>query len=177
MIYTIASQISDESWMEFIESLPNSSGIKEIALTTPLPHISWLVCQEMEVPKMDLLIKNIAKVSSKIKIQSGGLGLFPGDRPAITINLVRNQDVNELHSAIWIRSEEYANKIKYFCSPEFWIPHITLVQDPYPLLKVNSLIEKLVIESFKFTFQIENLGILFQENEESGVIACHKFSH
>jgi 2'-5' RNA ligase len=176
MIYTIASQITEESWMNFIDSLSNSSGIKDIASTTSLPHISWLVCQEMDVQRMNLLIKGIAEVSPKTTIQSGGLGLFPGDKPAITINLVRNFAVNELHNAIWFRSQEHTNKIKDFCSPESWIPHITLVQNPSTLLKIRELIGKIIIESFKFTFQIENLGILFQENEESGVIACHKFS-
>lgn len=175
MIYTIASQISDESWMEFIESLPNSSEIMEVAINTLLPHISWLVCQEMDVERMDFLIKSIATASAKTNIQSGGLGLFPGERPAITLNLVRNHAVNELHHAIWIRSQEHANKIKFFCSPEYWIPHITLIQGLPPRQNICEIINQSTNEAFQFEFRIENLAILFQENEDSGVISCHKF--
>jgi 2'-5' RNA ligase len=171
MIYAVVSLIREETWQKILELIGNPSEINSQPKGSEYIHISWLVAQNINIPEFEKTLKNIAKKQTPLLISSGGLGIFGGEKPKITLNLARNASVDKLHSIIWRKSQLLMSEIKQYYSPELWMPHITLVQNGFGKDDYQKIINKLIYTTFQIQVSITNLAILYQDETTAGMLA------
>ena len=129
MIFAVASLIDQAVWKKILDSIPKS----RIALVShnnaEFAHISWIVSQQMDVLKVEKTLKSIASVQSQISVSSAGLGIFSSEKPVVTLQLVRNPSLSRLHAKVWTQCHKDMENSKPYYSPDFWMPHVTLLHD------------------------------------------------
>ena len=130
---------------------------------TPIPHFSWHVAEQYNVPRLKDVLEGLAEASSSFTIRTNGLGLFTGDKPIIYIPIVKNERLIHYHRAIWEMVTDIGHGISQLYAPELWMPHITLAYGDVNRERLMCAMERLSFRNFNWEIQVDNVALISQE--------------
>lgn len=171
MFYAVATLIESKIWNNILVQNENTQRILQRYSSENDPiHFSWLVCQGIDKGQIKEVLEDIAKKIKPFSVQSGGIGIFPGDKPVVTFQLVRNLMVSDIQREIWEKCVPYMDHVNRFYSPDFWIPHITLIHQNIGREVFCQFIENSIFTDVRFSFDVTNLSIIFQDGKKKGIL-------
>jgi 2'-5' RNA ligase len=155
----------EEIWRE----LEADCGLQGIYVT-PLPHFSWQIAEDYDLNALEITLQEIAVQVEPFKVNTSGLALFPGERPVVYIPVVRTRELSELHEMIWHRISAISTNANPYYSPPLWMPHISIAYSDLDAAKLHCLIDKLASRTFNWTIEIDNLTLIYEQENTIGQI-------
>ncbi len=129
------------------------------AYAAPFPHFSYHVAEGYDTEGLSNVLSALASTLLPFRVQTTGLGLFTGPHPVIYIPVVRNRDLDTLHSLLWETVGSSATDVSTHYSPDRWIPHISLaVKDLLPA-QVPAVMAYLSERTYDWEIGIDNLSL------------------
>ena len=136
----------------------------------PTPHLTWMVCQDLDVDHAAPLISHVSSQKGAITSRSSGLGIFTGDNPVLYLPIVKSQEMIGLHKVIWDLLKPLTRTTKEFYSPIAWVPHITLALNDLTKEKLACAVNSIAFEEIALNVTIDNLCIAEYEKDIAGEI-------
>jgi len=171
MFYAVATLIDQTTWGRILDKNP---AVRELIVSRQIKqefvHFSWLISEDMDEKKTIKLLDDVAKSTVEFDIQSGGLGIFTGNVPAITYILARNESVTRTHLQLWEKCVGLMGSINMKYSPERWIPHITILHYGLETREYCEFLEKSMDIDVSFTIEVNNLAIIFKDENSAGLL-------
>ena len=172
MFYAVATLIDQPTWQGILDQ---NSSIRDWFSTHGneqdiITHFSWLVSQEMQVERVSGLLSDLAERTTQFTCTSGGLGIFPGTVPAITLNLARNIELSRFQEEIWNSCQPYIGNINQKYSPDRWIPHITMLHHGVGSMDYCDFLQKIISNEISFELNVNNLSLIYKDVSSAGQI-------
>lgn len=171
MFFSIATVLDEADWQRILNINPS---VRDMILHYHSPqdyfHFSWMVCEGMNQEEIFTSLKYIAGQKSSFTIQSGGIGIFPGNIPAITYVLSRSPEMTEMHSMLWNNCVKHVDRINTKYAPDCWIPHITLLHQGLESRKYCEFLEKSVDSEISFEIKVNNLSVIYKDEMSDGML-------
>jgi 2'-5' RNA ligase len=171
MIFAVVSIIDQLTWQTIMNSLPETRGIIALQNKSEFIHLSWVVGQQIEEKQAVQAIEELSFKQPAIQVKSGGMGIFGGEKPKITLNLARNKAMDVFHSKIWNKCQIWMKEIKQYYSPDLWMPHVTLIRNDIFKMDYPEFLSKSIYSSFQIKVPITNLAIIFKDDNSAGLLA------
>ncbi len=137
---------------------------------TPVPHFSWHVAAHYDQERLQQSMAKVCAETSPFRIRTAGLGIFTGELPVIYISLVKDQRLLDFHARVWRLADESASDSRQYYSPEFWMPHITLVFQDVCTENIQCISEHILSRSFDWEMDVDNLSLIGQPEGKSGSV-------
>jgi 2'-5' RNA ligase len=166
-MYSIASLVEIEktkNWPQ-IESVCQYSGI----IPNTIPHFSWQTAENYHLDQTREKLVALAKSIENFSFTTSGIGIFPNDRKIIFLIIVKSRKLLEIHEQIWHELLPYSINPRMHYSPENWIPHISLNFQNLTTDQFQCSLDELLKIDLQFTFQVNEFGILYLNEDISGV--------
>lgn len=166
-MYSIASLVDvdkTKGWPQ-IEDVCQYSGM----IPHTIPHFSWQTAENYLLGPAREKLKCLANSIEPFTFTTSGLGIFPNDRKIIFLIIVKSRKILEIHEYIWNEMLPFAINPRMHYSPENWIPHISLNFQNLTADQFQCSIDELLKIDLQFTFEVNQLGILFLNESISGV--------
>lgn len=136
-------------------------GLRYVLDTTPLPHLTWQVAEDYDLPALvdglDCLTKRMEPMTARVD----GLGLFSGEAPTVYLKVVPSPRLAALHRQLFDLTLPMSTDLGPYYQPANWVPHITLASmhelTPTVLPKVVNYLEQ---ESYRWRIRIESVSLL-----------------
>lgn len=160
--------------IEYWRQLRSHFGVRKI-MEDPYPHFSWHLAGEYSIGQVYEALKELTNSQECLKVQTSGIGIFTGANPVLFIPVVKTERMLDLHTAIWqkmvyiARNENMQIDISNY-NPDNWIPHITLAFRDTDTIHIGDMVEMLVLENFRWHFDVDNLAIVDKPPGENGRI-------
>lgn len=171
MFFAIATLVDDLSWERILGMNP---AVRDLIVSHHAPqefvHFSWVVSEEIDKEKTIKSLIDASKSIHPFKVQSGGIGTFPGKIPAVTYIIARNRALDMAHSLIWEKCSGHMGEIKKNYSPDRWIPHITLLHYGLDSRDYCEFLEKSIENEISFSIDVNNLAIIFKDETSAGML-------
>lgn len=130
--------------------------------STPYPHFSWQLAESFNQSELPARMAEWAAAQQAFRIQTNGLGIFPGREPVLYLPVIRTRALNDLHAQLWQRFKELRSGEAAYYAPELWMPHITLAMGDLSVERLVCAVQLLARQSYEWTVEIDNLAVLFQ---------------
>jgi 2'-5' RNA ligase len=176
MIFAVATLIDKVVWKKILDSIPKSRIALVYHDNLEFAHISWIVSQQMDVVKVERTLQSISSFQSPIMASSGGLGIFCNENPVITLQLVRNPSLNHLHTKVWTKCHRDMENSKPYYSPDFWMPHVTLLHDEFTQMEYSEFLSNCIFSPIQMDIPLTNLAIMYQDGQNTGVLSYSNFT-
>jgi 2'-5' RNA ligase len=135
----------------------------------PFTHFSFHVADDYDVDELRPALEHLLKEHGPFTVSTGGLGIFTGQRPVLFVPVVRNPELDALHSAIWSRcTAEFGVSLPYY-APDSWIPHITLAQGPSAADHFPDVVRAMTRREFAWRLIVDNLAVIEDGGEDRGL--------
>jgi len=177
-MYTIASLLPQDA-NQLLENLWNSLQDEcSTALVTPapFPHISWQIAGNYLLNNTKIVIADFCEQYRPFEIHSKGLGLFTGVSPILYCPVVKNFNVYSIHQTIWSRLDGLCQDINPNYHIDNWIPHISLSYGDLTPQNLTCAISRLLLNEFEIHSFVDNISILFRNEDTFSVIDQFNFS-
>ena len=138
--------------------------------TTPFPHFSWLIGKDFDWPALEHTLRELARETHPITVNTTGIGIFSGPSPVIFIPLVRTDALNALHRRIWDAIQPIGVQLSRYYAPDYWMPHITLAIHDITPQKIGNVTQKLAFQNFNWEFNVDNIGFIYDGDDETGEV-------
>lgn len=155
----------EELW-QMLEDEFDLTGIQ----ATPFPHFSWLIGEDFDWDELENTLREIAKETQPITVNTTGVGIFSGASPVVFIPVVRTNELNILHQRIWNAIQPIGKTLSPHYAPKHWMPHITLAYQDVTPKKLNYAIQKLAFQSFTWEFEVNNISFIRKSDDEDNEI-------
>ncbi len=143
----------------------------------PTPHMTWVVCQELNSEQAVHLLSDIQSQTNQISTNTSGLGLFSGLKPVLYLPVAKTMELQDFHRTIWDMLTPMAINCNVFYSPEEWIPHITIAINDLTKDKLACAINCLASDDLRIDIKLDNLSIAeFEEETAAEIISQIKFA-
>ena len=132
-----------------------------------LPHFSWHVSASYDCDRLNEFLKELGGRSQSFTAHTGGLGIFPGEKPVVYIPVVKDRALMDFHELLWTAITPLADEPSPLYSPLKWMPHITIffdeLYDPLPAGfrvrdKLGCVIDSLIEQDLIWTLKVENIA-------------------
>lgn len=171
MFYSLATLLDEEVWDEILDQMPEG---RDLILSRKqdleLVHLSWIVSNGVNLKPLSDMMKKVALSTDSFDARSGGIGIFPGLEPALTLLLARNKQVCELQSILWDKCRPFMTGINDHYAPDFWIPHVTLYYQQGKPEELCDLLGKIVHNEIIFNISITNLSLIYLDYDNAGLL-------
>jgi len=137
---------------------------------TPYPHFSWQIAQNYDLEHIERIMTGVVSTVTPFTIRTTGLGIFTGPRPVVFIALVKNAALMSFHKMLWDLTRPFSSGLSPLYSPEYWMPHISLVYEGTNTINIAGLMQKLAFQPFVWEMSIDNLALIYQENGKAGKV-------
>lgn len=171
-MYAIISKLDPESstivnkhWRKLCEAC----GLTAI-YNLPLPHLTWMVAEDLAVKKSAPIIAQISENESPLTLHTFGLGVFTGEKPVLYLPVVKSIEMISLHEKIWDQVFSFSKDQKLYYSPKLWVPHITLAINDLTEENLSCAVNALAFDTIELFIQIRNLAIARYEDKKAGDI-------
>ncbi|NTV36644.1 MAG: 2'-5' RNA ligase family protein [Anaerolineaceae bacterium] len=164
-LFDIQANAGVKTLWHLLESTCKLSGI----FSTPTPHMTWFGAEELDEIKVVQCIDDVICHVKPFDLRCSGYGVFTNTNPIIYLSLVKTEHLLHVHKLIW---EAVYPKLLYpheLYSPENWIPHITLAYGDVDVNNIGCAIRSIVEIDSCVSFQIDNVSLIFNKNENIGV--------
>lgn len=131
-----------------------------------MPHISYHVAEKYEAEPLREILKEAASRQRPFTITATGIGIFPGQEPAVYIPVARNQELTTLHAWLWPRLTAISERPIAYYAPDYWFPHITLGHADVTLEKWAPVITWLHQQQINWTITLDNFHVLTEEGSD-----------
>lgn len=138
------------------------------AQTTPIPHFSWQVVEEYDMPRLESAMCQIASQTKPFLVRTTGLGLFTGPSPIVFVPLVKDAPLLRFHERIWEAMQDIAIHPSPYYAPQAWLPHITLAYDDVDPASLSCAMQTLAFQTFNWEIWVDNLILIGQGDGETG---------
>lgn len=143
-------------WQDFLENCQ-----VQLTLTSdPIPHFSWQGAERYDEEALDVVLTQIASQTRPFSVKTSGIGLFTGPVLIFYLSVVKHAPLIALHQRIWDATQDLALNPNAYYHPDFWIPHITLANDPLDQQAVNCLLRKIAFEPFEWIIPVDHLALI-----------------
>lgn len=172
MIYAIATILEEKTWQLILDQIPyDRELITSRKVKGDIPHFSWIVSSGLEIDPVSAGLKILAESKKEFITQNGGMSVFPGEEPAITLSIVRNRKIGEFHQEILDTCEEFILGINSNYLADAWIPHITLLHHGIDKSEYCSFFENCINKEIHFDITVNNIAIIYRDGEQSGLLS------
>jgi 2'-5' RNA ligase len=108
-------------------------------------------------------------------IRTAGLGLFTGPVPVLYLALVKTDILMDLHRTLWESVGPLATDLNRLYSPDLWMPHITIAYQDLNGDNLACAMKNLVFTPVNLEIQVDQLALLYQNDEGTGVKSSFPF--
>jgi 2'-5' RNA ligase len=128
---------------------------------TPYPHFSYQTAAEYDVGQLAPVLQRVAAETAPFTVRTGGLGIFTGPRPVLTIAVARGPAVARLHGLLWDALAPVAGGVSAYYHPDGWLPHITIGFGDVTPDALGAIIRGLGARDFNWEIPITDLGLIY----------------
>jgi 2'-5' RNA ligase superfamily len=146
----------EDLWAE----LEKEFGVRGVYVT-PYPHFSYQVASYYDTEVLEPILRDFASKSSPFQIHAGGLGIFTGASPVLYIPIVRTQELNRFHAALWQEISQAGARIVDYYHPEYWVPHITIGFGDMNKDNLAQIVRLLSDRDFNWKITVDNLALIY----------------
>lgn len=144
---------------QIIDDLEQTFGLRGVKITAD-PHITWLICAVEKLAELKRYLTQVAGNSSCIKVNTTGLGIFPGQNPVIFVPVIRADGFNQVHAQLFRDINAFSGQTVNFYNPDQWVPHISLaLRDTTPEL-LPHIVTHLNQKTYNWEILLDNISIL-----------------
>ena len=157
-----ASLLDDEHSAKLVaiwEALKSEFGLESVFIS-PTPHFSYQTARDFDLEMLERVVGDVAQNARPLKVQTAGLGVFPGERPTLYIPLVRTPELTKLQLALWSAGAMATAKPSPEYHPAKWVPHITLAQGDLTPELLPQVVAHLNRTKLTWQMDIDNLAIV-----------------
>ncbi len=134
----------------------------------PNPHFTWFASSEMNMGRCVPLLAEFAQRHPPFRVQTAGLGLFPGETPVLFLPLVKSVELAELHRSLWEQVHPLCQGMREISLPEFWVPHITLALKDLTRENLTCAIDAIAFDTLQLFITVDNLLLVEHGTDEIG---------
>lgn len=132
----------------------------------PLPHFSWSVFDDCDIERLDEVLVDIAGKTTPFTVRTSGVGIFTGENPVIYVALIKDEKLMRFQEMLWYKTASYSTKTSPYYIPDFWMPHITLVNGANEKKNILCALDKLMRRNCVWEFKITCLAVIGDSNGE-----------
>ena len=125
------------------------------------PHISYQVTNRYPVKSLEPVLRRFAASKTSFQVRAGGLGIFTGTHPVLTIPVVRSPELMQFHEALWQEISSTGSGIEDYYHPSRWMPHITIGIGDINKDNLSGIIRFLAERDFNWEINIDNIGLVY----------------
>ncbi|WP_210464473.1 MULTISPECIES: 2'-5' RNA ligase family protein [Rufibacter] len=149
---------------QLIYGLEREFGLKEVQ-KTPYPHITWLTVNDGSLHNLQKTLGHAAGICCRFRINTTGLGIFPGEKPVLYIPVLRTANVNHFHNQLYKAVCLLSNEINPYYHPDVWMPHLSLaLGDTTPELVAQAMVY-LNRKNYQWKVELDNLTLLTKNGD------------
>jgi 2'-5' RNA ligase len=149
------------------DELSRDFGVSALLSRVPIPHFSYHVAEQYDVPKLEVALRTFAHVHRPFTVRCAGLALFTGHNPVLYIPIVRTDELSQVHRTLWPYASEAAQGMLEYYHPARWVPHITLAQGDITDATLPPLIGRWLAHSFAWEITIDNVSLICDVDENA----------
>ena len=149
-------RLVEDLWAE----LEKEFGVRGVYVT-PYPHFSYQVASHYNVELLEPILRDFVARSSAFQISACGLGIFTGASPVLYIPVVRTQELNRFHAALWKEISQAGAGIVDYYTPENWMPHITIGFGDLNKNKLSQIVRYLSEHNFNWEIIVDNIALIY----------------
>lgn len=169
-MYGVVSLLDDEHdrqvrllWAELEEKV----GLRGM-LVMPLPHFSYHVAEEYNVPRLKNVLGRVARATAPFFVETSGLGIFTGTQPVLYLPIVRTLPLSQLHRKLWRELANTGTGILDYYHPDHWMPHITIGYGDMTPETLSEAARLLSLRDVAWKIRIENLALGYDDGTRQG---------
>jgi 2'-5' RNA ligase len=151
------SQALKELWSE----LARHCGVHALSTLVPFPHFSYQIAHHYNEKQILTRLEAIARHTPPFQVMTGGLNLFTGSHPVLSIPLVRTMALSLLHQTIWQEISPLGGNVSLYYNEERWCPHITLAEHDLEKQSLSQIVSLLSERDFSWSMTINNLAVIW----------------
>jgi 2'-5' RNA ligase len=151
-------------------ALADRFGVRGVYVT-PFPHFSYHVAAEYDVAQVEPILQRIARQTAPFRVQTGGLGIFPGPQPVLTIAVARSAVLAQLHARLWTALAPVATGAQEHYHPAGWMPHITIGFGDLQPAVLGEIVAWLAARDFHWELPVTNLALIYDAGSGQDVRA------
>ncbi|WP_183906867.1 2'-5' RNA ligase family protein [Rufibacter immobilis] len=164
-IVSLLDAESTDRMNSLIHRLEREFGLKEVQ-TTPYPHLTWLTVNDGSLQNLKQTLGHAAGICCKFRINTTGLGVFPGPKPVLYIPVIRTQGVNRFHGQLHEAVASFCQEIGKHYHPSIWMPHLSLALGDTSPEVVSQALLYLNQENFDWHIELDNLALLTKRQDK-----------
>ena len=111
--------------LEIWDDLEAKFGLKGIRVT-PLPHFTWQVADQYQVPELLKSMRSIAANTPPMEVCVKSAEAFVSDNPVVFLKVLKSAPLLKLHFRLWLKCLPIGKEMNMLYSPPLWRPHISL---------------------------------------------------
>ena len=127
----------------------------------PEPHFSYQLARHYNIKSLESVLRRFAASKTSFQVRAGGLGIFTGTHPVLTIPVVRSPELMQFHEALWQEISSMASGIEDYYHPSRWMPHITIGIGDINKDNLSGIIRFLAERDFNWEITIDNIGLVY----------------
>jgi len=127
----------------------------------PEPHFSYQVARQYNVKSLEAVLRRFAASKTSFQVRAGGLGIFTGTHPVLTIPVVRSPELMQFHEALWQEISSTGSGIEDYYHPSRWMPHITIGIGDINKDNLPHIVRFLVERDFNWEITVDNIGLIY----------------
>jgi len=132
----------------------------------PIPHISWHVAKSYNLQTLKSILVDISLQTIPVTVRTAGLGIFTGEVPIIYINVVKDAALLEFQMKLWQSVQIASYEASMLCTPENWIPHITLARGDINNCNLGCLMDELAFQDLSWELEMDHIAVIGQDDEQ-----------
>ncbi|RNI22518.1 2'-5' RNA ligase family protein [Rufibacter latericius] len=149
---------------QLIFGLEREFGLREVQ-KTPYPHITWLTVNDGSLHNLQKTLGHAAGICCRFRINTTGLGIFPGEKPVLYIPVIRTAKVNQFHGQLYKAVCLISQEICSYYHPDVWMPHLSLALGDTSPEVVSQAIQYLNRHNFQWKIELDNLTLLTKNGD------------
>ena len=165
---TNASNKTRELW-KWLNEKCSYSDIK----LTQTPHLSWQTADDYDLEAVQDKIEKIVKKVKPFSFSTSGLGIFTEDKYILYLAVPVSSDLIYLHDLIWDELREDAKARNNLYKNGIWVPHISIIFDSVEPDQLICAINELLFTPIEFNVEVKSIDILYNTDNEFGVLSRH----
>ena len=165
---TNASNKTRELW-KWLNDKCSCSDIK----LTQTPHLSWQTADDYDLDTVQNIIKNIVKRVKPFTFATSGLGIFTEDKYILYLAVPVSSALINLHDLLWNELGESAKSRNTLYKNGIWVPHISIIFDSVESDQLICAIKELLFSPIAFRVEVKSIDILYNMDDEYGVLSRH----
>lgn len=124
------------------------------------PHVSHHAAASYNLAGLAAALGAFARGRHSFQVRASGLGIFTGPEPVLYLPVIRTAELSALHVALWDAIEPCATDPSPYCSPEQWMPHITLAMHDIDAAVLGQAVALLGARPLTWDITVDNLAYI-----------------